>query len=90
MVKPGSDLARPQVRSESRHETWHQVDLIAYRGNGACECEDFEFHHRRDLEQGAAPGPEHRCKHIDEARAALLEHAIRQLSKTLPHHTPPA
>lgn len=90
MVRKGIDLARPQVRSGSRPEIWHQIDLIAYRGNGSCECEDFEIRHRRDLEQGAEPGPEHRCKHIEEARAELLDHAIKQLARTLPHHTPPA
>lgn len=90
MVRAGTDLARPQVRSGSRPELWHQIDLLAYRLNGSCECEDFEIRHKAELQRGATPGPATRCKHIEEARAELLEHALKQLARTLPHHQPAA
>lgn len=90
MVKQGTDLARPLVRSASRKELWHQIDLLAYRQNGSCECEDFEIRHKPELQRGATPGPSTRCKHIEEARADLLTRALNQISKTLPHHEPAA
>ena len=89
MIRRGIDLLRPEVKSLTR-EHWHQIDLGAYRGNGSCECEDFEHRCRRKLEMGAPPSPSTKCQHIIEAREALLNETIDRLRETLPAITPPA
>ena len=58
---------RFEVRSESRPNIWHLVDLEEFGFNGACGCERFQFVElpklRRDREE-ARPQRTRRCTHI--------------------------
>lgn len=46
----------------------HLVDLSEYGGNGRCDCEHFEFKHKKMLEKfGAFPAENLQCWHITRA-----------------------
>lgn len=89
MIRNGPDALRPLVKSKTR-DVWHQIDLAAYRGNGSCECEDFEFHRKPLLQAGGLAQDSNRCQHIILARADLLNEVIERLAETLPKHEPAA
>jgi hypothetical protein len=68
------------VRSRSRPEVEHLVELDKWDGNGACMCENFRFDRLRRLKAGATPCEHTRCWHIERAREWLVDKLIRQLA----------
>lgn len=52
------------VQSASRPGIRHRVDMLAFRGNGACGCERFEFEVAPILNRLADPSPMLECRHI--------------------------
>lgn len=75
------------VGSASRPNTEHLVELDAFHGNGACQCENFDFNMRPILERRRHDhrNPPIRCKHIKAAREFLADDIIRRLTQA---HTP--
>lgn len=68
---------RYQVDSDSREDVKHLVEIDAFEGNGRCSCEHFTF----ALEKltrlpGFEPSNASRCRHILEARDAMLDEVI--------------
>lgn len=74
----------PKVSSATVAGEWYQVRLEEFRGNGDCECPHFECRLKPLLEKGAEPGDATRCKHILEARGALVDSVIKGLIKRGP------
>ena len=66
------------VRSETRKEIEHLVNISARGGNGDCSCEAFQFRHVPNLKRGMAVS---RCKHIKAAREAFTDYIIKTLEK---------
>ena len=65
---------RFRVRSDSRPEMHHLVDLTAYWGVGWCDCEDFKCHKEPEVSKGIPSNPEDfACKHIKAARKFAVE-----------------
>lgn len=90
MVKPhGTQPGVFDVLSRSRRKAgeqkWHTVNLLAFRLNGDCECEQFECRLKPLLQKGDAPCEALRCHHIEEARAQLLDDVLKQLAVGTPH-----
>lgn len=59
------------VRSDTNPRILHLVDLTEYDWNGACSCQDFEFHRQKDLEAGIRDTKYrlcYQCKHMNRAR----------------------
>lgn len=84
---PG-EAGRYYVRSLSRREVVHVVDLAELGFNGQCSCEAFQFTHlpafREDRRVGESPR-KHRCGHI---RRALEYHAELTLRIMILHRQP--
>lgn len=65
------------VRSQTRAEVSHLVDLTAWRGrdgtcNGRCSCEHFVMRLEPKLRKGSQPSTLFRCTHIELARDKFL------------------
>ena len=84
------------VESSRLGQEAHRVDLSHYRGNGSCDCEDFQIakralfkgerlSKRQCLERGQIPLPSLECKHIKSAKRflcfRLLNHMIEKREK---------
>lgn len=81
VAHPHDHVLRWRVKSLSRPEIEHVVDLDAWAGNGACSCEHFEFRLAPLLRDGATRGgAATRCGHIMVARDAFTNHMIQILS----------
>lgn len=90
-------LAFPQVRVvpvvglghsgfyhvESRKEPgkFYLVNLLAFRGNGDCECGDFLHKFEARLERGEALSDYTRCFHIVAARLFMADEVVRVLMR---------
>lgn len=72
---------RFNVRSASRPDIVHLVDLIEYNGNGACSCEEFEFRLAPRLKEGSQPNAVWECRHIRRAKRRLVEIVIRTIAE---------
>lgn len=83
MVTPFDNVLRYHVKSRSRREVEHVVDLELYGGNGACSCENFTYRCEPHLKKGAQPGDNLRCRHILQARAKLVDDVIRQATESM-------
>lgn len=78
---PHDHVLRWLVKSLSRPEMQHVVDLEAFHGNGACSCEHFEFRLAPLLRDGIGrAGSATRCGHILVAREAFTNHMVQLLS----------
>lgn len=60
------DAYRFRVSSQTGTGTYF-VDLLENRGNGKCDCPDFQTRRQHNLKAGHR-GPECQCKHIRAAR----------------------
>lgn len=67
------------VRSASRPNLLHRVDLECYAGNGECGCERFEFAMRGHLDSGAVPGPRYQCRHIRDAKRFFADLMLERI-----------
>jgi len=59
------------VRSDTNPRIMHLVDLTEYEWNGACSCQDFQFHKQKHLEEGLRDDRftlTYQCKHMNRAR----------------------
>lgn len=83
MVTPFDNVLRYHVKSRSRREVEHVVDLELYGGNGACSCEHFSYRLEPFLKKGAKPADNLRCRHIREARAKLTDDVVRQAAESM-------
>lgn len=79
---PGDDLCY-EVRSQTRREIWHRVELEGYGFNGECGCENFGFHHRPKLLQSIRDKTptKSRCYHINRALKFHAELSIRVIAR---------
>ena len=77
---PG-EVLRFRVSSRQPSVPPYLVDLGAYKGNGQCDCKDFQCRHQPKLERGAAPHPSRRCFHVKLARAYLCNAFIASCMK---------
>ncbi len=80
IVRPYDAPATWHVKSGSRGDVWHLVDVLAWTGFGECSCEHYHFHIRPELAAGRCAK---RCKHIDAAREAFTDFMIQLLSSKL-------
>lgn len=79
---PG-EPTRFQVRSKSRPDQYHLVDLVAYNGAGECSCIRFDTVCRPlILKTGSLP-PSKRCRHIKAGREMAMTLTLREY---LAHH----
>jgi len=82
------------VRSNTKPRILHLVDLTEYDWNGACSCEDFEFHKRKDLEEGVRDENSrlsYQCKHMNRARFYFMQILGPALQERVQRRTlPPA
>lgn len=79
----GGELFRYHVRSRSRAEVLHVVDLESFRWAGECSCEAFCFRYKPELERGAQPDDSLRCVHIRACRAYVLDNVLPKLAGAL-------
>lgn len=79
VAHPHDHVLRWRVRSHTRPEIEHVVDLDAFAGNGACSCEHFEFRLAPLIRDGITGGKATRCGHIMVAREAFANHMIQIL-----------
>lgn len=70
------ELLRFHVRSEDDPEVEYLVDLAECGGNGWCGCWDFEFRRFPAWKRERKASTDTRCKHLDAARAYLLDALI--------------
>jgi len=80
VVEPHDHALRWRVTSATRPDIQHVVDVGAFKGNGACSCENFDFRMRPHFEAGTIDKPM-RCAHILAARHVLLDAFIETLSR---------
>lgn len=81
VAHPHDHVLRWRVKSLSRPDIEHVVDLDSWAGNGACSCEHFEFRLAPLLRDGAPRGGSAtRCGHILVARDAFTNHMVQILS----------
>lgn len=88
-VKDHGDRMVFYVRSRTRHQHWHIVDLASknYQGNGECNCKNFRIVcHTNFKENGGKVVPFHfgnndrtQCGHI----AAAWFHFAQQISTAM-------
>lgn len=76
-VTAHDSILRWRVSSLTRGDIEHVVDLGAWRGNGECSCEHFQFRLMPFLRDGNPIGQATRCGHIVAAREAFLNHVIQ-------------
>lgn len=72
------------VKSHSRPDQVHLVDLLAHHQNGECTCEGFMGHYSKQakqIQETSQAGDRTRCIHIRIARAFLLEQVLNQLEQ---------
>jgi hypothetical protein len=67
------------IHSRSRPRNPHRVDLEAFDGNGACDCEHFVFKLAPELKHGAEPSERYECWHIRQAKRKFCCMMIRAL-----------
>lgn len=84
-VEPFDSALRFLVESDAQklqgEPIKHVVDLGEFEGYGRCSCQHFDFRFREGLEtKELAPGPAHRCKHINAAREFLADALILKLA----------
>ena len=72
---PG-EVLRFHVASRTYGDVSYMVDLAAFKFNGACTCDDFQFRWEPKLRAGATPGDATRCWHLRAARNYLLDAEI--------------
>jgi hypothetical protein len=83
-VRPTGENLVFSVESDSRPGIHHRVDLAAFSGFGACQCEEFQFKHQKRIK--TKPVTDWReCKHIAAARRflaiAVAQRLIQQRSQ---------
>lgn len=80
---PGESLVY-LVKSHSRPDVIHRVDLGCYCGAGRCGCEHFATKINPKLRDGTKPAPYLECRHIRKARRYLaIEVAQRIIEQKL-------
>ena len=73
------ELLRFRVRSD-RDGRPYLVDLAAFKGNGTCECQDFQIRKLPELLKGVQGfGVSAQCKHIRRARDFFTDEIIQKL-----------
>lgn len=78
------NVLRYRVRSRTRADTEHVVDVSANAGIGACSCEHFTMRLQPAIDAGAASkGVAVRCSHIAAAREACLNELIQRITSGL-------
>lgn len=82
-VKPHEGLFRYLVESEEDSRKEYLVDLLYYKGNGACGCKHFQMRIAGHLESGNVPEDlETTCKHIRAAQQRLKDDLFQLLLTT--------
>lgn len=84
-VEPYEPPFRYWVRSGSKRDVKHLVDLEEFGGNGQCSCEQFRFRLQPRLAEETA-----RCKHILAARERFTDDCIDAMSRTVGKRRPGA
>lgn len=78
----GDHPLRFLVRSATRKDTAHLVDLGENFPLGKCACEQYSFRVQPKIDKGEPLNVADRCKHIDSAREFLLAEVILRLKTT--------
>ena len=69
------------VRSSSRSERFHRVDMEEFDCSGMCSCEDFDFRCYGKLASGKTPTIDLECKHIHSVRRWISFHYTNHLAR---------
>lgn len=84
MVWAYDTTTRMLVKSHSRPDQVHLVDLMAFHRNGECTCEGFMGHCSRKAKKIQDPSQasdKTRCIHIRIARAFLFDQVLNRLEQ---------
>lgn len=82
-MHPYDHILRFRFESAARPDIAHVVDLGAFGGFGECSCEDFCFRIRPALVRDGSKGLT-RCKHLMQARSALVDQLIARVLESEP------
>jgi hypothetical protein len=83
------EFFRFHVISRTNPAQKHLVDLEAYKWNGWCQCERFQFACDPQVSRGAKPDDVNRCWHLKRARSYFLDTILPKLAQALKTPGPP-
>ncbi len=81
-VTPFEPPSRWHVKSDTRPDIVHLVDVLENNGFGQCSCEHHQFRIQPEIDGGRVAGLA-RCKHLEMSREAFADFMIQRLLSPL-------